>query len=280
MTHIPPGTVLTKGGLIQFGGVPSTVPDAPTPPGFVAPPLISQGRRIVVPPFAPFIPSVPTFQPFFVPSSVSPTTVGFLPPPPLIPTLPPVTNMPITPFGPSGPVAPGQFPGGLGSPITPLAAPIGNLGCDQLPISLQAACRATVSIFTQPGPPALPGGVPGGVTTTTVPFTPSGGGAVGVPGLAQPGVVSVQKLQCPRMGNGKIGILWMSKMDGTIVCLPRGVSGAQFGLQRKNKPPTKPMFTGGDINCLKRAGALGKQFKKAAKLFDMTTHKRGHHHTR
>lgn len=98
-------------------------------------------------------------------------------------------------------------------------------------------------------------------TTVATQVTVSGGGFVA------PTLTAVSKWQCPRFGNGKIGILWQSKMDGTVTCLPRGVSGAQFGLQRLHKPGTKPLFTGGDVNCLNRAAQLMKVEKRIDKLF-------------
>ncbi len=269
MAHLPATTRIAGGGLVQFGGIPSTVADAPRPSGFVAPPVVSQGTRVSVPAFAPFTPTVPTFAPQFAPFTGRPVVATRS----RVNILPPGLN-------PGGPTfVPGQLPGGIpgptgfpGSQFAPGAiGTLAPLGCDFLPVALQAACRAAAGIVfpqtpTGPTGPALPQ-FPG----TGNGFSPG----AGAPGLAQPTQVAVAKLQCPRMGNGKIGILWMSKMDGTIVCLPRGVSGAQFGLQRKNKPPTKPMFTGGDVNCLRRVAGLQKQFKKAAKLFDMTTHHRG-----
>lgn len=162
----------------------------------------------------------------------------------------------------------------------------GAAACNLLTGRARELCLAALGVILPPGPGT--GGQGVGLTVPcppTVPgcpgFDPTPGVAtpaevsVGAPGLQAPFAVQRTHLQCPVFGNGKVGILWMSGLDGTIVCLPRGVNGLQFGLVRKNPPGPKPLFTGGDMKCLRKAERLQKKFRKIDKLFGATAKKRG-----
>ena len=188
----------------------------------------------------------------------------------------------ITTNAPRGPVVNPFAPGGTADTLATAA-------CERLTGAARQICLLGVGVFRdQPGP-GMPDG--SGLTVPCPPTTPGCPGFDPTPGVDTPGERSIMPqgapslqapfavqrtvLQCPTFGNGKVGILWMSALDGQIICLPRGVNGLQFGLIRKNKPPTKPLFTGGDMNCLRRATRLQKKFRKIDKLFGATARKRG-----
>lgn len=135
----------------------------------------------------------------------------------------------------------GQFPlpGGGGSPGG--LPGLGNAACDFIQnAQLRAACKAGASFL--PGFPG--GGSPGGQTGPTTDPTPGtttpAERSVGITGLSLPMRVESSRLQCPTFANGKRGILWYAPISDEIVCLPRGTSGAGFGLVRLHKPRKKP----------------------------------------
>jgi len=91
--------------------------------------------------------------------------------------------------------------------------------------------------------------------------------------LAVPAVVGVPTHKCPRMGDGKTGILWMVGLTGEVVCLPRGMNGRAAGLIRKNKPRAKAFISRGDINALRKADRLERKVLRVAKLAGLARRK-------
>lgn len=98
--------------------------------------------------------------------------------------------------------------------------------------------------------------------------------SMGVGGLRAPMLMNVNRLKCPGGGvvhfypntatysEGKL-------VDAQFACLPRGVSGAKFGLVRKNKARPKPYVSAHDARMLKKygkGGSMGKKAKAFAKL--------------
>jgi len=237
---------------------------APAPPG-------SSVITMVTP-----APSGEGFDTGFLPLP-PPIVVGTFPPPPL-PSIPgPSTQLPGTlpqiPLPGFPPIIPGQVHGPTGALQFDVTPEQGTAACNLLPPgALRNACLAASGFFTGGG-----GGLP------ALPELPGGGGTVAngtevgpvAQGLAVPTTVAVQKMQCPRFGNGKIGVLWMSNLTGQVFCLPRGASGGPFGLSRLHPPGTKPLLTGGEVKCLNKSAALIKRLRKS-KVIKSITHK----HTR
>jgi len=116
----------------------------------------------------------------------------------------------------------------------------------------------------------------GGVGNAIKRFVPGGdSGMVAGGGMVVPEEVFSARLECPTFANGKTGILWMSAMTGEVVCLPRGVNGAGFGLVRKNKPRKKAYITAAEKASLTKRDGLGKKAREFAKLTGQTCAKRG-----
>tara|TARA_R110000751_G_scaffold157003_1_gene262419 strand:+ start:204 stop:938 length:735 start_codon:yes stop_codon:yes gene_type:complete len=116
----------------------------------------------------------------------------------------------------------------------------------------------------------------GGVGNAIKRFVPGGeSGMVAGGGMVIPEEVLQSRLECPTFANGKTGILWMRAMTGEVVCLPRGVNGAGFGLVRKNKPRKKAFITAAEKASLSKRDALGKKAREFAKLTGQTCAKRG-----
>ncbi len=82
--------------------------------------------------------------------------------------------------------------------------------------------------------------------------------------MVAPSAVAITRLECPRFGNGKIGLLWMLPLTGQVVCLPRGVNGKGFGLVRKNRPRAKPVLSAADGKLFTKAAAAAKRVKTVA----------------
>jgi hypothetical protein len=116
--------------------------------------------------------------------------------------------------------------------------------------------------------PVTPGG---GIGDRIRRFVPGGeSGMVSTGGMVVPEEVHQTRLECPTFANGKTGILWMSGMTGEVVCLPRGVNGAGFGLIRKNKPRKKAFITAAEKASLSKRDNLAKKAKEFAKLTGQT----------
>lgn len=122
-------------------------------------------------------------------------------------------------------------------------------------------------------PSVVPGRSPGGGGFDPTPgvMTPAEKSVAGpgATGFQAPFQSAVTHLQCPRFGNGKVGILWMNKWTGQIVCLPRGTNGAGFGLVRKNKPRAKAYITRAQykrVTDRKKDVEKAKEFAKATGL--------------
>ena len=81
--------------------------------------------------------------------------------------------------------------------------------------------------------------------------------------------------ECPRMPNGKKGILWMGMQNGVVVCLPTGVNGKPMGLMRKNKPRAKAFISAAQVKGLRKRSTLTKKAKEFAKLTGQTCKPRG-----
>jgi len=114
----------------------------------------------------------------------------------------------------------------------------------------------------------IPGG---GIGNAIKRFVPGGdSGMVSGGGMVVPEEVHQTRLECPTFANGKTGILWMSGMTGEVVCLPRGVNGAGFGLIRKNKPRKKAFITAAEKASLSKRDNLAKKAKEFAKLTGQT----------
>jgi len=100
-------------------------------------------------------------------------------------------------------------------------------------------------------------------------LTPAERGPVGFAGagaqFVAPSLQSVAVHKCPRFADGKTGILWTNMMNGTISCLPRGVDGKKFGMQRKNPKQAKAVISAADAKLFRRVDSMKKKVQTIAK---------------
>ena len=196
-------------------------------------------------------------------------------------SLPSLPSSPFTGGTTTGPTSPTLPTGGGGTPTNPWQ-PIINQGCSHLPSWAQAACNAAGGIITgsgQPGP-GTNNPVPGTTDPTPGTVTP-GEASMGAVGLQAPMLMNVNRLKCP--GGGVVHYYPNTAqydatgrmVNATFVCLPRGVSGAKFGLVRKNKPRPKPYISAAEVKALRKIDALTKKAKKFASMTGQTCRKSG-----
>jgi len=175
------------------------------------------------------------------------------------------TNVP-GPLGiPGGLPAPGIPGGSLGFTVPDTVTQLARVavgGCDSIPEGfLRDSCLAAAGFFDRGGPPALPA-IPGGGGNGT---------SVGMAGVgAAPTLEAVSRFKCPDFLNG-VGLLWIN-VNGEVTCLPRGVSGAPWGLVRKNPKRHKAFISHAEIKALKGRDKTKKKAKQFAKLAGLHTH--------
>ena len=193
-----------------------------------------------------------------------------------IPTLPPTLpgtggGVPIfTPGGATGgrlPLTPGGGYPGLPSGLPGTGAGSGGItdaACALLPSWAQGICRAGGRRLFDPG---------SGQTVPTTDPTPGtvtpAEASTGASGLMAPMMVQRNRLECPRVPGQPRGIVHVSPFTGEYVCLPKGVSGAAFGLVRKNKPRKKPPFSHAEWKAI--TGKVSKTDKKKARMLAKAT---------
>ena len=101
------------------------------------------------------------------------------------------------------------------------------------------------------------------------------GGEVEGQGIVYPNPTERLVQECPKMPNGKKGILWMGMQDGVVVCLPTGVNGKPMGYMRKNKPRRKAFITAAQVGALRKHSNMTKKAKEFAKLTGQSCKPRG-----
>ena len=144
---------------------------------------------------------------------------------------------------------------------------LGTLGrtyCDSITDgTLRALCKAGTSLIPTGGTGGSDGRTSTGGTVVTTDPTPGtvtpGEASVGAVGLQLPYARTITRHECPRFMNGK-GILWMHPQTGGLVCLPRGCSGAPYGLVRKNPKRAKAPISAAEWKVLK--AKTSKSLKK------------------
>lgn len=167
---------------------------------------------------------------------------------------------------------------------------LGAAYCPQLPDWLVPFCNIAAGALGQvvngdPDVPESTGGCGPGFRETgdggcvaittgdpSLGVTP-GEASVGGSGIFSPTATYPRRLKCPKYADGRTGILWMSALNGQVVCLPRGVNGRGFGLIRKNPPRKKAYISAAEWKALKAKEKYTKKAKAFAKAAGLHTHK-------